>query len=199
MRRKTLAELIAEKVGGIKSKLDSAEWDHVDNKSIDEFIRQLEGYSAYEESRIERVESKATTILSASGIIATFVFAIVSIYQKWPAAFNRAILIFASILLIVAIALLLLTITWCFQVIGIRNYQYPTSINSIVDGIGDEIFRIKKERLVDLIQSLTANSIVINKKVDKLRISQTLFYCAITLVIADAALTIIYSIYQLWR
>lgn len=182
-----------KKLENIKNKLDVTDWDTVDSQAVDEYVRQLENFFSYEERRIESVESKSTTIMGASGLIATFIFGIVGLYQKWPVAINRAVLGVAGFLLLASLILLLLTIIFALRVHGIKNYCYPTSIDSILEGISLTIPQVKKERLTDLLGSLTNNFVVINQKVDDLRVSQKLFTGAVTLVIVDALMIIAYS------
>lgn len=194
-----MTESTEKKTEDIKQKLDSFDWGNVDDHVMDEYIRQLENLFSYEEARIHSVESKSTTILSASGLIVTFMFGVVGLYQKWPIATNRAVLVIMGVLLLASLALLLFTIIFSLRVHGIKKYTYPSSIDSTIEGMDWTITHVKKERLSDLIYSFTKNFEIINQKVDYLQVSQRLFSYAVTLVIVDAFMIIIYSVYHLCK
>lgn len=186
-----------KKIEETRKKMDSKDWDSADSETINEYVRQLEGFFSYEETRIESVESKSTTILGASALIATFIFGIVGIYQNKTSAINRAVLGITGFLLLASLILLFCTIVFVLRAHGIKNYQYPTSTYSIPDSSNLTIGQAMRERLTDLLTSLTWNFEIINQKVDYLRVSQRLFSCAVSLVILDALIIIVYSIYNL--
>lgn len=194
-----MTESIKKKLEEIKKKLDSTDWETVNSQAIEEYVRQLEQLFAYEETRIDNVESKSTTIIGASGLIATFVFGIVGLYQKSPVTINRAVLVVAGFLVLASLILLLFTILFSLRVRGIKKYWYPSNIDSILDGMTLTIEDIRKERLIDLVGSLTNNFEITNEKVDDLRVSQKLFFGAVTLVILDALMIVAYSLINICK
>lgn len=176
-------------VSDIRNKLDIM-WD---KEKLDDALEYCTGLLKREEDRLDKVESKAFTLIGITGIATGFIIGFAGLLLDRGKIASRPVLIFAATLYILVAISLMWTIFLAMKVVTVGSYRftYP-SANEIFSLTDSSLGHVKRERAVSLFYSFVQNVRVVNRKATYLGGAQLWFRNSIILLLA---LTLFLAIY----
>lgn len=168
----------------------------LETDKLDDTFNYCDGILRREESRLDKIESKAFTLIGVTGIAAAFITGFASLLldrAKFPAS---PLLVLAAIFYVVVIFSLIFTVFLALKVVAIGAYRlsYP-GIAELTKLPGQALIDAKRNRIVSLYYSITTNTSVINSKGTFLGAAQLWFRNSMLLLFA---LTFTLATYVVW-
>lgn len=156
-----------------------------DEEKLNDAIGYCTSLIKREDERLDKIESKAFTLLGVTGIAAGFIIAFAGLLFDWGNVSSTTALVVASLLYISVVVSLMLTIFLATKVVNIGAYRftYP-SANDIFNLVNADLRYVKRERAVSLFYSFAQNVRVVNRKATYLGGAQIWFRNSIMLLLA---------------
>lgn len=167
--------------------------DLSDEQKLDDAVSYCTNLLKREEDRLDKIESKAFTLIGITGIAAGFIVAFAGLLFDWEKISSMPALVIASTLYVIVAMSLMLTIFLAIKVINIGDYHltYP-SANDIFKLSNANLSYVKRERVISLFYSFAHNVQIVNKKATYLGGAQLWFRNSIILLLSTALFFAIY-------
>jgi len=153
-------------------------------KKLDDALEYCNGLLEREEKRLDKVESKAFTLIGITGIAAGFITGFAGLFLDRDKITSLWALIPAAILYILVVISSMLTIFLAIKVVTVGDYRftYPKATD-IFDLSRVSLEAVRRERAASLFYSFAQNCRVVNRKATFLSGAQLWFRNSIILLL----------------
>ena len=153
-----------------------------------------------EENRLDKIESKALTLIGITGIAAGFIVAFAGLLFDWGKISSIFALVIASALYVFVVISLMLTIFLAIKVVNIGDYRWTYPSANDIFGLTDaSLSYVKRERVISLFYSFAHNIRVVNRKATFLGGAQLWFRNSIILLLSITLFSATYIPFASYR
>ncbi len=155
-----------------------------DDAKLDDAIAHCTKLLEREDSRVDKIESKAFTLIGTTSIAAGFITGFAGLLLDRGKIDSPPILIAVAVLYILIAFSLIWTVHLARKVVSVPDYKftYP-SANDIFALAHDSIQDVKRERTISLFYSFASNRRIADRKATYLSGAQTWFRNSIVLLV----------------
>lgn len=155
-----------------------------DEEKLDDALSFCSDLFSREDERLDKIESKAFTLMGVTGIAAGFIMAFAGLLFDWKQVSSTSVMVVASILFASVAVSLILTIYLATKVVTLGDYRLTSpSANDIFKLNQSDLRYVKRERAISLFFSFVQNVRVVNRKATYLIGAQLWFRNSIVLLL----------------
>lgn len=167
-----------------------------DDKKLDDAIAYCSELLKREDDRVDKIESKAVTLIGVTSIAAGFIAGFAGLLLDREKLDSAPVLIVVALLYIFIAFSLIWTVHLARKVVSVRDYKfmYPHA-NDIFALAHESLQDVKRERTISLFYSFTSNQRIANRKATYLSGAQTWFRNSIVLLVGLALVITLFSLF----